>query len=238
MDTGDELVTVNYRLDDGDWVDDWIFVPMSFPHGEWSGPESWASAVAAETFEKKGDRRWFRDIALAVATDFLSPNIDMLLWYVPESEVTTGLARMRFVEYDEDVADTEEWALLGLPESETPVQVTRHPSERLDEIVQVAITFRGDDQTVAGHLRTVTFGETRVICLEATDADLTLLARMQSGLVSLVDSVSELVEDQPNDRHQPGAACGAASGAAGHPGGAARDGWCVNVEGSSQVSLA
>ncbi len=50
---------------------------------------------------------------------------------------------MRFVEYDEDVASAEEWALLGLPESETPVQVTQYLSERFGEIVQAAITFRG-----------------------------------------------------------------------------------------------
>lgn len=196
MDTG-ESFTVEYVIEfegDDDWPD-WIIVPPVFPNDRWPNPKAWASGLAAEAFEKNGeDRRRFRQMALSL-THGLPPHVDQVAWYAPLDGGPNGVAFMSYGDHDPQVPDAEGWALLGVDESETPVQVTRYPSERFGEIVQSAMTFRLEDQTVAGRLCTVAIGETGVFYLEATNADLALLARMQPGLVGVVDAVRELVAE-------------------------------------------
>ncbi len=193
MSTG-ESPAVEYVIElDGDWADDWIAVPPVFPFDRWIDPESWASDIAALAFKKSlADRKWFGQVALELATDPpCDEDVDMVLWYAPLDGGRHCFVFMTIAEPDPEAADAEAWAVAGTDESETPVQVTRHPSEKFGEIVQSASTYRVD-QTVLGHICTVAVGQTAVFYLEATHTDFALLARMQPGLVSLVDAVREL----------------------------------------------
>jgi len=197
-DTG-ESPAVEYVIDlDGDWADDWIAVPPVFPFDRWPDPEAWASDIAAMAFEKsRADRKWFRLVALELATDPPGDeDVDMVLWYAPLDGGRHDFVFLTIAAPDPELTDAEAWAVAGTDESETPVQVTRYPSEKFGEIAQSASTYRVDDQTVLGHICTVAVGQTAVFCLEATHTDFMLLARMKPGLVRLVDAMCELVGDE------------------------------------------
>lgn len=199
MGTG-ELSSVVFEAElDGDW----IAVPSGFPYGQWPDARSWASDVAAQAFEAGGEERdRFAEAALALTAE-RPPHVDQVVWYAPLDGGPMGVAFMTFADRDPQVAGAEDWAVLGIADSLTPAQVTRYPSQAFGQIVQSATTFRapsGPDETarpVVGRIRTVAVGQAGVIFLEAASPDLALLARMQPGLVGVVDAVRELVvEDE------------------------------------------
>ena len=200
MGTG-EFSQVGYVAElDGDW----IAVPSGFPEGRWPDARSWASEVAAQAFEAGEERDRFEAVALSLTAQ-LPPHVDQVVWYAPLDAGPMGVAFLTVADHDPQVADAEGWALLGITDSKTPPQITRHPSPTFGQIVQSATTFlapggpHDPDRPVVGRIRTVAVGQSAVFWLETVSTDLTLLARMQPGLVTVVDAIRELViedEDQ------------------------------------------
>lgn len=199
-DTGESAVEYVDDSDEG-WADDWIHVPLDFPHELWRSPKAWASDIAAQRFSRGRERKQFARLALEVALALIADppsdasgdaDADPVFWYVPRDGGPHGFAHMTIADPDPEVSDAEGWATAGIDGSEAPAQVTRYRSEKVGEIVQVASTFRGDDQRVAGHLCTVAVGQAQVFYLETTSADFMQLDRMRPGLVGLVGMMREL----------------------------------------------
>lgn len=199
-DTGESAVEYVDDSDEG-WADDWIHVPLDFPHEQWLNPKAWASDIAAQRFSRGRERKQLTRLALEVALALIDDppsdasgddDADLVFWYAPRDGGPHAFAHMTLADPDPEVSGAEGWAMAGADESETPVQMTRYQSEKVGEIVQVASTFRVDDQTVAGHICTVAVGQSQVFYLETTSADFMQLARMRPGLVGLVAMMREL----------------------------------------------
>lgn len=193
---------------------DWIVVPPSFPCQEWADARSWAADLAAQAFgDASSERAAWEQVAVALASTAPPEFVDGVLWYSPRDGGPMGVALLTISDQDPELTDAREWAMLGVAESLTPVQVTRYDSESFGEIVQSATTFLAlgadnsepgaepvDDAPVTGRIRTVAMTPVCVLVLEAVSADLTVLARMQPEMVAVLEGIAvevALDEDGP-----------------------------------------